>query len=128
MNLSKHVAGIVLLVAIAGPAALPATTASAATGPKGTYMLLADGSVHKNEPLPTSGFYVLGKKQRYGFVPSGNVQGSGVLASDGQAGWLELTDGAFYADDSGRTPQAPYVRGRKGEDGVFRPDDQKVVY
>jgi hypothetical protein len=115
-----------LLVVAAG--FFTATEAGAADGPKGTYMLLADGSVHKNEPLPTSGFFVIGKKQRSGFVPSGAVQGSGVLASDGQAGWLELTDGAFYADDSGRPPQAPYVRGRKGDDGVFRPDDQKVVY
>jgi hypothetical protein len=127
MDLSKRVAGIVLLVAMAGLAVLAGAPASAATD-KATYILLADGSVHKNEPLPTSGFFVVGKKLRSGFAPSGAVQGSGVLASDGQAGWMELTDGAFYADDSGRTPQAPYVRGRKGEDGVFRPDDQKVVY
>jgi hypothetical protein len=128
MNLSKRVTGTVLLVVLTASAVLTGTTASAATGPKATYMLLADGSMHRNEPPPASGFYVLGKVSRGRFLPSGEVLGSGMLAFDGQAGWIELADGAFYADDSGRTPQAPYVRGRKGEDGAFRPDEQRVVY
>ena len=128
MELTKRVAGVALLIVMTVLCASTGTTASAAAGPKATYILLADGSVHRSEPPPASGFYVVGKIERRRFAPSGAVLGSGMLASDGQAGWMELRDGAFYADDSGRSPVAPYVRGRKGEDGVFRPDDQKVVY
>jgi len=126
MNRSKIAVGVLLIVALAAGVAV--TQATAASEPKATYRLLADGSMHRNEPLPASGFYVIGKIERRRFAPSGAVQGSGLLASDGQPGWMELADGAFYADDSGRTPQAPYVRGRKGDDGTFRPEDQKVVY
>jgi hypothetical protein len=128
MKPTKRVAGVVLLVVVSALSAFAGATASAATGPKTTFLLLADGSVHRNEPPPASGFYVLGKITRGRFLPSGGVLGSGMLGSDGRAGWVELTDGAFYADDSGRTPLPPYVRGHRDEDGTFRPDDQKIVY
>jgi hypothetical protein len=124
---TTRVTGLLLLAVMAVACAATGSVQSS-RGPGATYMLLADGTVHRNEPPPANGFYVLGSVQGKVFTPTSAVLGSGVLGGDGHAGWLELGDGQFYGDESGRAPVAPYIHGTKGDDGVFRPTDDKVIH
>jgi len=127
MNVTMRVTGLVLLAVVAVSCASTGQ-APISRGPNVTYMLLSDGSLHRNEPPPATGFYVEGTIARGAFTPTGDVLGSGLVGGDGRPGWLELRDGAFYADDSGRAPVSPYIHGTMGADGVFRPTDHKVIH
>lgn len=90
------------------------------------YLSLKDGTVHERrapDDLYVEGWTVEGR-----FHPEGHVQGDGVFAHDGEPGWLELADGRFYPATAARTPVAPYVRGYRDSDGLFRPSSRQVHY
>jgi len=127
MNPTRRFAGAFLLAVMAAGCAATGSVPSS-QGPSTTYMLLADGSVHRREPPPANGFYVLGSVQGKVFTPTSNVLGTGALGGTGHPGWMELRDGTFYGDETGRAPVPPYVHGTKGSDGVFRPADDKVIH
>lgn len=93
---------------------------------KPAYLLLSDGSVHEGHA--PDGLYVEGRSDNGQFLPEGHVQGEGALADGGQPGWLELRDGSFHGDQTGRPPFPPYVKGYRGPDGSFRPSTRQVQY
>ncbi|MFH1177479.1 MAG: hypothetical protein V1750_08735 [Acidobacteriota bacterium] len=92
------------------------------------YLLLGDGSIHARRGDYPSDLHVRGRLVGEGFVAEGDVQGDGELGVDGHPGWMELRDGSFHGDETGRAPFRPYVHGHRAEDGVFCPDTLKVVY
>ena len=69
------------------------------------------------------------------FVPTGGVEGDGALCSEyeretgqrGHPGWMELANGVFHGDETGRAPQSPYIHGCLDASGRFRPDSRDVV-
>ena len=113
---------VVLLVGCASTGPTPYLQGHATT-----YMLLADGSVHRDGNPPAIGFYVLGTQSGREFAPSSGVLGTGAIGDgDGEPGWLELRDGTFHTDHSGRSPVPPFIRGLKDGKGVFHPGDDKI--
>lgn len=90
------------------------------------YFLLKDGSVH--EGAAPDGLHVKGRLDNGQFIPEGDIAGEGPLADAGQPGWLELRDGSFHGDQTGRPPFPPYVRGYQTPDGDFRPSSRTVHY
>ncbi len=74
------------------------------------------------------GAHVAGELRGDAFLPGGEIQGDGEFAGEGHPGWLELADLSFHGDETGRAPFAPYVQGRLGDDGVFRPASREVSY
>jgi hypothetical protein len=122
---------LLLAAALAGAAACAAHNASTPAGgtaPPAAYMLLADGSIHDWSGSAPAGFYVEGRRTGDGFAPAGNVKGSGTLGAEGHPGWLELSNGRFYGDETGRPPFKPYVKGYRSADGRFRPSSRDAVY
>lgn len=64
------------------------------------------------------GFYLEGRFENGGFVPQGGVLGEGPMgADDGVPGWLELANGQFCPDQTGRPPFSPFVKGRMTAEG-----------
>jgi len=92
------------------------------------YEHLADGSIHSESDGPPTGFFVRGRIDAQRFIPQGEVQGEGKLATAGHPGWVELSDGAFYGDETAREPGRPYVRGYRTPAGRFVPSSKEVVY
>lgn len=91
------------------------------------YLLLSDGSVH--EGPPPAGLHVKGRSDNGQFLPSGaEIEGEGPLGETGSPGWLELRDGTFHGDQTGRPPFPPYVRGVRTPDGEFRPSSRSIQY
>jgi peptidyl-dipeptidase Dcp len=93
------------------------------------WLALADGSVHRDlEATAPVGFHLAGRVLEGAFVPVGDVLGEGTLGTDGHPGWLELRDGSFHGDETGRAPIPPYVRGFRSAEGVFAPSTRSVTY
>jgi len=92
------------------------------------YELLADGSIHKGMVRLHTGFFVQGQIRDGHFVPRGNVRGRGTLGTTGHPGWIKLSDGTFYGDETARKPSPPYIRGFKDSSGTFLPSSRNVVY
>ena len=105
-------------------AAADSKTAAAIIG----YELLADGTIHKGRVRPRTGFFVKGQIRDGHFIPRGEVRGQGELATSGHPGWIELSDGTFYRDETARQPGRPYIRGYKDSSGKFVPSSRKIVY
>lgn len=90
------------------------------------FLLLEDGSVH--DGAPPEGLYVKGRRDGERFAPTGDVEGEGLLGEAGQPGWMELSSGTFYGDQTGRPPAPPYLRGYREPSGTFRPASRTVTY
>jgi rhodanese-related sulfurtransferase len=96
------------------------------------YLRLADGAFLL-PPRQPAALHVIGRLAGGRFFPDGGVRGEGESCQDltvrepGAApGWLELSDGMVYADQTARVPMEPYVRGCVGRDGHFRPDRDEL--
>lgn len=74
-----------------------------------------------------AGFYVRGQKRDGNFLPEGEVQGDGELATSGsgQPGWMELSTGQFYPMHTAKTPISPYVNGFRTDHG-FVPSTREI--
>ncbi|MCP5120805.1 MAG: hypothetical protein GY953_59185 [bacterium] len=90
------------------------------------YLILGTRAIRPQPPV--AGFYIAGEVGGGHFQPVGEIQGDGAFGSEGHPGWLELTDLTLHGAETGRAPLPPYVEGRLGDDGVFRPASRKVNY
>ncbi len=89
-----------------------------------------------DHPLPKKGGYVLGQVQEDGtFAPDGHVQGEYPCVCGGirylgpyTKGWLDVSTGKFFAEDSGQTKRRPYIVGLQHENGRFTPDSRAVLF
>ncbi len=113
---------LLIAVAVAGCSAGPEPGSTADRA----YLILTTRSIQP-EP-PAAGFYIAGELRGGHFQPTGEIQGDGAFASAGHPGWLEIADLSFHGDETGRAPFPPYVQGRLGDDGVFRPASRAVSY
>lgn len=120
-------------VLVGCPAARPRATTNQAQGVEMAeiqpgFLSLADGRIVSTTDRPPAGVYVRGKIRDGRFSPEGDVEGEGPLGEAGQPGWMELLDGTFHGEQTGRPPFPPYVKGYMTPQGEFRPASRKVVY
>ncbi len=102
--------------------------------PGTAFLRLLDGSLVLAPRRPGE-LHVAGRMEDGRFAPSGGVEGEGSLCSEyeaqtghpGHPGWMELANGVFHGDETGRAPQRPYVHGCLDPSGRFRPDSREVV-
>jgi len=117
-----------LALACASPSPQPRSGSSRAPSDRTAYRLLADGTLHTDSGKAPVGFFVSGRLDGNRFLPEGDIQGNGKLGTEGHPGWMELSDGSFHGDQTGRSPFPPYVKGFMGADGTFRPSSRSVFH
>ena len=100
---------------------------SAAAGAGAGFITLSDGKVHSAADA-AAGFFVTGNLKESSLEPSGDVQGDGTLATEGQPAWMELRTGKVHSDQEAVAPQKPYVKGFRAADGSFAPSTRTVTY
>ena len=71
------------------------------------------------------GLHVRGTMTNRGFVPAGEILGSGKLCADGQD-WLSLAELKVYTAGDGKTPAAPYILGCSTNSG-FQPASRSIA-
>jgi hypothetical protein len=91
------------------------------------YYLFSDGKVHPDSEGAATGLHVRGILDGDRFTPVGDVDGEGDLGGAGAPGWLELSDGSFHGEQTGRPPFPPYVEGAMTDNG-FVPNTRTVNY
>jgi len=101
----------------------PAPTAGAASS---GWVGLNDGKMHAAGEAPR-GLHVRGSMKDGAFEASGDVEGDGTLATEGQPAWLELKTGKVHSDQEAMAPMKPYVKGFRAPDGTFSPSSRTVV-
>ena len=92
------------------------------------YLAIAHGRIVPDSGQPPAGLFLRGTIRDGLFVPAGAIEGDGPFGEAGQPGWMELADGSFHGDQTGRPPFPPYVRGYLIKGGEFRPLSRKVTY
>ena len=102
-----------------------ATTATAAPSPV-WWMSMKDGKLHRGLDEAPIGLYAAGDMEGERFVPGGDIEGQGPVASDGTEGWLDLATGRFIAKGEPQ-PLTPYVPGAMTPSG-FSPSTRKIAY
>ena len=120
-------AAVSLTVACATPAASDAASSSvpAAESSSGC-RALGDGRYKANAPS-CDGLFVRGTLTGGVFTPASDVEGKGTIgANAGHPGWLELSSGEFFGQETARAPTAPYVEGSMTTTG-FVPSSRSVV-
>jgi hypothetical protein len=71
------------------------------------------------------GLHVRGTLTSAGFVPAGEIQGSGKMCADGKD-WLSLRDMTVHKGGDSASPAAPYIMGCATSSG-FQPASRQIV-
>lgn len=75
--------------------------------------------------LEPRGLHVRGVMTNRGFMPTGEIQGSGKFCADGKD-WLSLSDLKVHKASEGKSPEAPYIIGCASNSG-FQPASRAIV-
>jgi hypothetical protein len=75
--------------------------------------------------LEPRGLHVRGVMTNRGFMPAGEIQGSGKFCADGKD-WLSLSELKIHKESEGKTPEAPYIIGCASNAG-FQPASRAIV-
>ena len=78
-----------------------------------------------SDGLGVRGLHVRGTMTSVGFIPVGDVLGSGKMCADGRD-WLSLRDLKVYTAAENKTPTAPYILGCAVGNG-FQPSSRTIV-
>ena len=89
------------------------------------FFVLSTGKIQPaSEPSPAS-FHIKGHFSGGRFIVESQVLGSGILASSGRPGWMEIPSGQFYSQEVMRGQTPPYINGYMTEEG-FIPSSRQV--
>ena len=109
-----------------GVTATPGQAAPLAGAVSSGWVGLNDGRMHAGGEAPR-GLHVRGALKDGAFEAAGDVEGDGVLATEGQPSWLDLRSGKVHSDQEAMAPVNPYVKGFRAPDGTFSPSSRTVV-
>lgn len=80
----------------------------------------------KDKELPEE-FYITGKIDNGLFIPTNkSVLGKGELAKNGRKGWIELNNQEFYAEESAKSAQSPFISVFLNDKGYYIPSRREI--